>query len=131
MKTLTASVAGLALVAGAYFAVQTSVRDPDERKASFICWWVPGDHLATVTWRFGGRPPGSEIVRHVTRNAPFGRKTGSVRIGDSVRITVTFGVGQPLTGPGLSTACVVKAGRNVVPFQEPSHRRIDRTVLVA
>lgn len=129
MRTVTAvSVAGLMLAAGAYAAVQTSVRDPDERKASFICWWNPGMRSAVVVWRFGTRPPGSELVSNVTRNAPFARQS-RIRAGDSMRVQITFVAGQALTGPGLSIACVLKAGANTVPFSAQSHRPIDRTVL--
>lgn len=124
-----ASVAGLVLAAGTYAAVQTSVRDPDERKASFSCWWYP-ERRAVVGWRFGSRPYRSDIVQDVTRNAPFGRKS-TIKVGETVHVRITFGIGQRVAERGAGTACVIKAGTNVVPFSLEGLVNIDKTVIAA
>jgi hypothetical protein len=132
VKTLTTGFAALVFAGAAYAAVQTATQaDDGRRKASFSCWWSPGERTATVGWRFGGQPPGSEIVSDVTRNAPFARKSGSVHAGETVHVTITFAPGQPLTGPGLRLSCVIVAGANVVPFGETDHSGVNKTVRIA
>jgi hypothetical protein len=128
VRTVAATIGTLALAAGAYFAVTTAVKDPDDRPASVSCWWYPGVRAADVGWRFGERPPGVERVDSVTKNGPFLRKS-RVRVGDVVSVTVTWPDHDPREKGGLAVECTVRAGFTRQTFRQPDHTGLSKSLV--